>query len=238
MSTQSPYLTFICMLALLIMQSTCHKCPNDFDPNCVFCDSVGNCLYCATGFYLNQTSTSSAYCFPCMDGCERCDNPERCTLCKQDGYYMDDYFCFKCDFGCKRCLDATVCEQCFDKYVQLGSKCTIFKIQLYAIVFCILVLAILLVVCCIVTVKKRNRDSSFYVSNAKSLKSDKTYNTFNVLDDDSKRDRTRVNEVTTIGQLGRSGISFIENKIGESTVVEDDSKLFSNQQKEFMQSFR
>ena len=229
----------IWLLAVVLTLAGCHKCPDGFDPNCVFCDTSGSCLYCATGFYLNQTSTSSSYCFPCMQGCERCDNPERCTLCQLDEFYMEDYFCLKCSIGCKVCSSSKVCDTCFDKYLKIADKCLIMRVQVYIVGFCLVILSVLLIACCTVAIKKRAADSSFYVSSARTLKSERTLNTFNsVLDEDSKRDRTRVNEVNTIGQLGRSGISFIENKTGERTIMEDDSRVLSNKQKEFMQSFR
>ena len=197
---------------------------------------MGTCLYCDTGYFLNPSSSTEQFCFPCMEGCDRCDNEDRCTVCRTDGYFMEDYFCLKCDHGCKTCSDSLTCDECFDRYFMFDGHCSVLRLQVYIVGACLVLLVALLIACCAVALKKPRPDASFYQASTQSLKSDKTFKSFTVLDDDAKKDRTKIQDVTTIGVIGRGGLSFIESKHGGESVVEDPEEL-KRKQHDFMKSF-
>lgn len=219
------------------------KCPEDYDQNCLFCNQEEECLYCKNGFYLNQTTLSTQQCYPCQEGCEKCFNPSYCTACKEeDGFFMDANICFRCSLGCKKCQDENTCDECYDSYMKYQAKCPLQKIQLYIIVGCLCILTGLLATCCLVSRRNKLEMDPNYTrlhganpANG-SFSKTKTYS-FTVLDEEAKRDLSKVSDLDTIGRVSgspettqqrvRQGgpqfshLSFIEPKTDASAITED-----------------
>lgn len=124
-------------------------CPSSqIDQGCTYCDSTSKCLGCNTvnnyvyqssnfsckankGYYLNWTSSSSNFPYPCntvIKGCLQCLSSTECTLCDSvdnyqlsnntciaaPGYYLDsNSIPVLCTIvGCYICSSATVCTTC------------------------------------------------------------------------------------------------------------------------------
>ena len=205
-------------VVLLLHAAASNPCPPEFDGNCIYCSEDNDCLYCKAHYYLNQSSPGPQFCYPCQDGCEKCYNKNFCTSCQEDFYYIDANNCIPCDEGCMKCTANDVCDACDDKYVKLNGRCSVLKVQVYIVGAC---LAILLVLCVVLLVIVRRRpqeveggdqtNQSSY-GKAPSIAISKKVKYSFVLDEESKKDLTKVNDKETIGELAdKNKISFIES---------------------------
>lgn len=241
----SPKATVLLTIVLALVSTvSAFKCADDYDSNCLFCNQEEECLYCKNGFYLNQTSYSPQQCYTCQEGCEKCFNPSYCTVCKEnDGFFMDANICYHCRTGCKKCQDENTCDECYESHIKYQNKCPLQKVQMYIIVACLCILVGLLLAFCIVSSRRRLEMDPNYTRvngafpNNGSFSKTKTYS-FTVLDEDAKRDLTKVSDIDTIGRVSSSSpgnisrsrenaknnfshLSFIENKTDASAITED-----------------
>lgn len=233
----SSQLTLLLLATLLLFNGVlAYKCPDDFDENCMFCNQEAECLYCKAGYYLNDTGAAQR-CFPCSEGCEKCFGPSYCTLCREEaGYFMDSNQCLQCSPGCQSCTDAAKCDRCYPEYIPLQDKCPLLRTQLYVIMSCAAIVIIMLVACIIIQQKKLANDDPNYTRlqganpSSNSFSKTKTFS-FNVLDEDAKRDLTKISDIDTIGKIsphtaarvGHLGgqLSFIEPKTDASAITAD-----------------
>lgn len=83
----------------------CENCKK----GCLTCSSSSNCSACRESTYLKDST-----CFPCSEGCSRCDE-SRCFACIS-GFHAASNTCFKCMANCSSCADATSCSRCNDGF--------------------------------------------------------------------------------------------------------------------------
>jgi hypothetical protein len=224
LSSRMAVLIYLLVLQLAPVMSL--NCPLGMDPLCTSCNAADECIACQQE-YFPKPNPSEQQCFPCAQGCLLCSSSISCTKCLSEGFYMEQGYCWPCKSGCTKCADEDNCQECEDQYFAVKGNCTLLKVQVYIVIACLGALLILITTCCYALIKvkaKSELNETFYshIQN-KSLMS-KTVSV-NILDDDAKKDATRIHDLDTIGKIRRGDsvlkLSFIESK-SNKTVMEEE----------------
>ena len=130
------------------VNGVCEKCTSTF---CKVCkpDDLSCCTVPFSPFFVDECNVRErcpdgkyplgTNCYPCMEGCSRCNYADVCSSCS-DGYYLQngicvkdcgsgsigyDRTCYKCGLGCEKCLnsDISCCTQCPPGRYLLGCDC-------------------------------------------------------------------------------------------------------------------
>lgn len=216
----------ICLLVAYELGVNAKNCPLGMDPLCTSCNSADECTSCRQGYFPNP-NPSFQQCFACAEGCMLCSSAISCSKCHSDGFYMEQGYCWPCKSGCAKCAEEDTCQECEDQYFAVKGNCTLLKVQVYIAIVCLGALIILIIACCYALIKVKSKsevNETFYSHFQNKSLACKTVS-INILDEDAKKDTTKISDVETIGrvQKGESTLklSFIENKNNQNIMEEE-----------------
>lgn len=230
----------ICLLLLLLTGAQAKGCPFGMDPLCTSCNAADECISCRAGYFPNP-NPGFDQCFACSEGCLLCSSSVSCSKCQSEGFYLEQGYCWSCKSGCSKCVDDDSCQECDDQYFAVKGHCTLLKMQVYIAIACLGALIILIVGCCYALIKVKSKpdaNETFYSHIPNKSIACKTIS-INILDDETKRDTEKINDVETIGRVDKGGsmlkLSFIQGDQNPN-IMEEEAQS-NKKQIDFSKSF-